>query len=195
MSRRTLKFITSNKNKLREVQSLIGQNYNIVDVDLELDECQGEPSEILTKKLKEAINKTDGTSPLIVEDTCLCFNALGGLPGPYIKHFLKKLKPEGLYQLLEGFQDKSGYALCTFGYTEGRNKPIHIFLGRVDGMIVSPRGESTFGWDPCFQPSGSTLTFAEMTPEEKNKISHRRRALEKMREYFDGFKDEDSNIA
>lgn len=57
---------------------------------------------------------------VIVEDTCLCFNAFGGLPGPYIKWFLHNLGVNGLHKLLEGFEDKSAYAQCTFVYAEGK---------------------------------------------------------------------------
>jgi inosine triphosphate pyrophosphatase len=53
-----------------------------------------------------------------------------------------------------------------------------LFIGRCEGTIVAPRGENMFGWDPIFQPKGYTQTFAEMDLEEKNKISHRGKALE-----------------
>jgi inosine/xanthosine triphosphate pyrophosphatase family protein len=55
----------------------------------------------------------------MVEDTCLCFNALQGLPGPYIKWFLQKLGHDGLNRMLAGFDDKSAYALCVFAYSSG----------------------------------------------------------------------------
>jgi inosine triphosphate pyrophosphatase len=70
----------------------------IQGVNIDLEEYQGEPEEIATKKCTQAVLQVDG--PVIVEDTSLCFNALGGLPGPYIKWFLGKLKPEGLPKLL-----------------------------------------------------------------------------------------------
>ena len=56
---------------------------------------------------------------VMVEDTCLCFNALKGLPGPYIKWFLQKLGHDGLNAMLAGFEDKSAYAQCTFAYSAG----------------------------------------------------------------------------
>lgn len=56
----------------------------------------------------------------MVEDTSLCFNAYGGLPGPYIKWFLKNLGHEGLYTMLAGFEDKSAYAQCIFAYSPGK---------------------------------------------------------------------------
>ncbi|XP_067563747.1 inosine triphosphate pyrophosphatase isoform X4 [Pseudorca crassidens] len=79
--------------------------------------------------------------PVLVEDTCLCFNALGGLPGPYIKWFLEKLKPEGLHQLLAGFQDKSAYALCTFALSTGDpSEPVRLFRGRTSCISSTPSG-------------------------------------------------------
>uniref|UniRef100_A0A7N5K6B9 Inosine triphosphate pyrophosphatase n=1 Tax=Ailuropoda melanoleuca TaxID=9646 RepID=A0A7N5K6B9_AILME len=131
------------------------------------------------KKLEEV------QGPVLVEDTCLCFNALGGLPGPYIKWFLEKLKPEGLYQLLAGFEDKSAYALCTFALSTGDpTEPVRLFRGRTSGRIVVPRGCRDFGWDPCFQPDGYEQTYAEMPKAEKNAISHRFRALLELQKYF-----------
>jgi inosine triphosphate pyrophosphatase len=56
--------------------------------------------------------------------------------------------------------------------------------GVTRGKIVSPRGEGGFGWDVCFQPDGYEITYGEMSSEEKNKISHRKRAIEAMRDHF-----------
>ena len=60
----------------------------------------------------------------MVEDTCLCFNAWGGLPGPYIKWFLSKLGHEGLNKALAGFDDKTAYAQCTFAFSRGAARPL-----------------------------------------------------------------------
>ncbi len=69
------------------------------------------------------------------------------LSGPYVKWFLAKIGPEGLYNLLQNWEDKSAYALCVFAYSEGIGKEVHIFSGRTDGSIVNPRGTQDFGWD------------------------------------------------
>ncbi|GCC35789.1 hypothetical protein chiPu_0014277 [Chiloscyllium punctatum] len=123
--------------------------------------------------------------PVIVEDTCLCFNALGGLPGPYIKWFLEKLCPEGLFKMLAGFEDKSAYALCTFAYSTGNPiDQVKLFQGKTSGKIVDPRGPRNFGWDPCFQPDGFDQTYAEMPKAVKNSISHRYKALRELADYF-----------
>nr|XP_014333123.1 PREDICTED: inosine triphosphate pyrophosphatase isoform X2 [Bos mutus] len=153
-------FVTGNAKKLEEVIQILGDKFpcTLVAQKIDLPEYQGEPDEISIRKCQEAARQVQG--PVLVEDTCLCFNALGGLPGPYIKWFLEKLKPEGLHQLLEGFQDKSAYALCTFAFSTGDpNEPVRLFRGRTMGRIVVPRGCRDFGWDPCFQPDGYEQTI------------------------------------
>lgn len=59
-----------------------------------------------------------------------------------------------------------------------------VFVGRTEGTIVPARGPPDFGWDPVFQPDGYDKTYAELDKEIKNKISHRGRSLEKVKEYF-----------
>lgn len=172
---------------LEQVIQILGDKFpcSLVAQKIDLPEYQGEPDEISIQKCKEAARQVQG--PVLVEDTCLCFNALGGLPGPYIKWFLEKLKPEGLHQLLAGFEDKSAYALCTFALSTGdASEPVRLFRGRTSGRIVAPRGCRDFGWDPCFQPDGYEQTYAEMPKAEKNAISHRFRALRELQEYFGG---------
>ena len=122
---------------------------------------------------------------MIVEDTSLCFTALGGLPGVYIKWFLKSLGPDGLPRLISDWEDKSAAAVCMFGFTVGEGEEVKIFEGRTLGSIVSPpRGKRDFGWDPVFQPEGFDKTYAEMESETKNSISHRARALDKLKQFF-----------
>jgi len=183
---KSLIFVTGNSKKLEEVISILGSNsaFKVTSQKIDLPEYQGDsPEDIVKEKCRAAVNITNG--PTIVEDTCLCFNALNGLPGPYIKWFLDKLGHEGLNKMLAGWDDKSAYALCTFGYSDGTpDGEIKIFSGRTDGMIVPARGPKNFGWDPIFQPTGYELTYAELPKEIKNSISHRGRALQALSEYF-----------
>lgn len=89
----------------------------------------------------------------------------------------------GLYKMLHGFEDKSAYALCTFAYYSGSPADqVKLFQGRTEGTIVDPRGPRNFGWDPCFQPTGFDQTYAEMTKDLKNSISHRGKALAALKE-------------
>ena len=70
-------------------------HFQIINNDVDLPEYQGDPDEVARAKSELAAKEIKG--PLITEDTCLCFNALGGMPGPYIKWFLQKIGPEGDY--------------------------------------------------------------------------------------------------
>lgn len=181
---KTISFITGNANKLKEFSQIIGElpSYKIVSKDIDLPEYQGESAEkIAIEKCRTAMEILN--SPVLVEDTSLCFNAMHGLPGPYIKWFLTKLKPEGLYKMLAGFDDKSAYAQCIFAYGEP-GKEVKIFVGRTNGKIVEPRGSREFGWDPCFQPDNFDVTYAEMSKELKNTISHRFKAVDDLRKYL-----------
>lgn len=173
-------FVTGNPNKLKEVSQILDGKVEFIHMALDLPELQGTPEEVAAAKAKAAQKLYGG--PVLVEDTSLCFNALGGLPGVYIKHFLAHCGHEGLNQMLDGFTDRSAYAQCIFAYCDGgaHAEPL-LFVGRCPGHIVRPRGPTTFGWDPVFQPDESNgLTYAEMPSAEKNKISHRGRALAKL---------------
>jgi inosine triphosphate pyrophosphatase len=93
-------------------------------------EFQGEPDDIAREKCRLAAKEVNG--PVITEDTCLCFNALQGLPGPYIKWFLQKLGHDGLNRLLIGFEDKTANAVCTFAYSTGKScDEIRLFKGNT----------------------------------------------------------------
>ncbi len=184
-TRKTLTFVTGNAKKLEEFVSIVGNNpFNVVSKKIDLPEYQGTPQEIAVEKCREAAKILQ--APVVVEDTCLCFNAMGGLPGPYIKWFLEQLKPEGLHKMLSAWEDKSAYALCIFGYADGSKDDqgrfkVQLFEGKTPGRIVEPRGPRDFGWDPCFQPDGFDETYAEMDKSVKNTISHRYRALENLK--------------
>jgi len=173
-------FATTNMNKIREAKAIL-KEFEIIQVNIDLPELQGEPDEIIKEKASFAVSKLG--KAVFVEDTCLCFEALNGLPGQYVKHFIEKIGRRGLVKLISSYDNKSAEAMAIVGYCEPGTDPI-IFKGVVKGTIVMPKGESGFGWDPIFIPEGHTKTFAEMSTDEKNKISHRKIALEKLRNYL-----------
>ncbi|EAZ51218.1 hypothetical protein, partial [Cryptosporidium parvum Iowa II] len=161
-----------NKKKAEEFLKILDGKLDIELVDIDLPEFQGSPEEITLHKCKSAYEKIK--KPVFVEDTSLCFNAYNGLPGPYVKWFLKSVGAQGLYNMLEAYQDKSAYAMTLIGYYDETkmSDPI-IFKGKIDGEIVKPRGEKGFSWDPIFKPNGHSLAFSEMDMDVKNQISHR----------------------
>lgn len=175
-------FITGNKHKLTELK-LILQTDKIVPQKIDLIELQGSPQYISTEKCKYAASLLKHAN-VLVEDTSLCFEALHGLPGPYIKHFYDSIGNDGLCKLLDGFDNKRAYALCIFALKEN-NKDVQLFEGIVYGTIVNPTGgKNGFGWDDIFKPDNSNLTFSEMSSIDKHKISHRKIALDKLKMYL-----------
>ena len=86
--------------------------------------------------------------------------------------------------MLAGFDDKTAYAQCIFAYSPGGGAEPLLFAGRTDGSIVPARGDNKFGWDPVFEPTGFDETYAQMAKATKNGISHRFRALDKLRTYL-----------
>jgi len=180
-------FVTGNKHKLEEVVAILAAGaplpVDFASSPVDLPELQGDPREIAVAKCRAAADALGG--PAVVEDTSLCFTALGGLPGPYVKWFLKAVGPGGLERMLAGFEDKSATALCIFALSPGPGADPTLFVGETDGAIVPPRGPTDFGWDPVFEPGeGGGKTYAEMEKKDKNAISHRYRALAKLRAHL-----------
>ncbi|SCV02165.1 LANO_0F15654g1_1 [Lachancea nothofagi CBS 11611] len=186
-------FVTGNANKLKEVKMLLAPNtgeepaFDLTNTDIDLDELQSSSLEDIARhKVAQAISTLPKGVAVFVEDTALCFNALNGLPGAYIKWFLKSVGPEGIVRMLEGFDNKGAEAVTTVAYADAEGQ-IHMFQGRTQGKIVSPRGSRDFGWDCCFEPTeGGGSTYAEMAKSDKNKISQRSKAFALLKQYLNG---------
>lgn len=168
-------FITGNEKKFMEMKAILPE---IERLDIDLPEIQDlDPHAIIRAKLEEALRHHNGE--FIVEDTSVSMECLNGLPGPFIKWFLQTVGARGLADLTEKFGNERATVTIIIGYAKSA-EDIRFFEGMVHGRIVSPRGERGFGWDPIFQPDGSDQTYAEMGPDEKNKISPRRIALDQL---------------
>jgi inosine triphosphate pyrophosphatase len=94
-----------------------------------------------------------------------------------------------LNKLLDGYDDKTAYAQCVFAFCAGPSSQPITFIGRCPGRIVPARGPNIFQWNPIFQPANEQgepgdKTFAEMDKIVKNRISHRYRALQLVKDYF-----------
>lgn len=126
--KKNLVFVTSNMKKLAEVKQIL-TDFEVTHHKLDLLEVQGTYKEVVTAKVKQAYEQLK--CPVLVEDTSLCFNALGGLPGPYIKYFLENLGPTGLHKLLAGYEDKTANAVCIFAYLEDPNTEPVLFEGKL----------------------------------------------------------------
>lgn len=167
-------FITGSKEKTAEVSRML----DVEQHPLDLDEIQSlDPKEIIRYKMEQA--KKHLSEPFIIEDTSFYIGALDGFPGPLIKWWNKTAGPIKIGELFTG---SKAYSETTFGYFDGQHE--HFFTGRLDGTIVKHRTTEGYGFDIVFQPDGFDKTLAEMTADEKNRISHRGRALAKLVEYL-----------
>ncbi|MGB9716927.1 MAG: XTP/dITP diphosphatase [Thermoproteota archaeon] len=179
-----LVFITGNPGKFLEARRLL-EEYGIIleQADVEVTEPQTDSLEEVAEKCAEEALEKIGES-FLIEDSGLFVNSLNGFPGVYSSYVYRKIGCEGILKLLTGSADRSAYFMTALAYGEP-GKGVKIFTGRVDGTIATePRGKSGFGYDPLFIPLGSNLTFAEMSTEEKNRFSHRARALRSFASWF-----------
>lgn len=184
-------FVTGNAKKLEEVKRMLGMDvaestmpFILTNKSMDLPELQGEALNVAREKCNTAAEQLKGA--VIVEDTSLCFNALNGMPGVFIKWFLDSCGLEGLNKMLMGYDDKSAYAQTIVAFSPGPGHDPVMFEGRTMGKIVMPRGELAFGWDPIFEPDeGQGLTYAEMSKAAKDAISHRSRAFTSIRQYLE----------
>jgi inosine triphosphate pyrophosphatase len=168
-------FVTGNIKKLTELTAVLPAELDITHQKLDLDEIQSlDLHEIIAHKLRQAYAAVHG--PVMVEDISAGLASLNGLPGPFIKFYHQKLGEDALYKV--GQKDDTVTVQCTMGYYDGKKEI--IVDGIMRGTIVSPRGESAFGFDPVIQPEGYNKTLAELGPSIKNQISHRRKAVDAM---------------
>ncbi len=169
-------FVTGNKNKFEEaIQIIPGLTQKSLDL-VEIQEIDSK--KVIVHKLEEARKVLSGN--IVVEDNAFYLEAINGLPGPLIKWFQKTIGNEGLVSICDSFKNHKAIAKVTIGFSK-ENGDIEFFEGSIEGEIVKPRGENGFDWDAIFQPTGYTKTFGEMTREEKNSISMRKIAFEKLK--------------
>lgn len=176
-------FITGNKGKFKEAKDKLKYlDIKLIQKKIEYPEIQASDiNEIALFGLKFCSERFK--SPFFLEDSGLFIEELNCFPGPYSRYVQDTIGNEGILKLLSNIKRRSAYFKSIVGlYTDGP----HIFEGISRGAISNEiRGLNGFGYDPIFIPKDSLKTFAEMTTEEKNKISHRSMALENMAKYLE----------
>ena len=186
-------FATNNQNKVDEVQLLLKKSDLIIktlrDEGIEIEIA--EPFHTLEENAHEkarVIHELTGKN-CFAEDTGLFVTAIGGAPGVKSARYAGENKSmekniELLLQNLLGEKDRSAYfktVICLVW-----NEKIYFFSGICEGNIeLTKKGNAGFGYDSVFVPTGSEKTFAEMSAEEKNIFSHRKKALAQLTEFFD----------
>lgn len=172
--------VTSNKDKLAEINQILGTNHQVSKIDI--PEIQSlDLDEVITQKAKDAYQKLK--KPILVEDISLEIHALGGLPGTFVKFFLESLGTEGTVKLVGRAKTDTTVTAAVAIYD---GKSLKIFKGKVHGTLSRKnRGTGGFGFDKVFISQGYEQTYAQMPPSLKNQISHRALALKKFKKYLD----------
>lgn len=174
-------FVSGNLKKVEYLEKFMGQR--VEHHHLDLDEIQTlDPVELVEHKAKLAFAKLKRT--VVVEDASLSFNALGKLPGTFVKFFLSEIGCDGMCKLLNVFNDRSAHASITYGIYDGEiYTPIQA---EMDGSISdTPRGQRGMGWDPIFIPAGHSKTNAEMTEDEYTDTSVRRKVTLQLKAFLE----------
>lgn len=171
--------ITGNVGKAKEFSDMLG--IPVTPVKAELTEIQSlDPRKVAVRKVADAYDRF--SVPVLVDDTALAFAGWKGLPGALVAWWIETVGPEGILSMAESLIDRSATATAVLGYADADG--IQVFSGTVDGEITTEqRGASGFGWDSLFIPDidPEGRTYAQMSSEEKNAISHRRLAVNEMR--------------
>lgn len=179
-----LTFVTHNKSKFLEASSLLSK-YGIALAMASQNKVEIQSLSIEEVAIYAAIEAYQHIRrPLIVEDTGLFIHSLNGFPGSLSSFVYNTIGIEGILALLKEKSDRAAFFETTVAYFDG--KQLKTFKGKVKGIILDePRGEKGFGFDPIFSPSGRyPVSFAQMSLEEKNSISHRARAFRKFAEWY-----------
>ncbi len=123
--------------------------------------------------------------PLIVEDTGLFIETLGGFPGPYASFVFRSIGLKAILRLLGEAEDRRRATFrSAVAYCEPGGEP-RVFCGSIGGAIAKrAAGRGGFGFDPIFIPAGRELTLAQMGIDEKCRISHRAAAVTKFGEWY-----------
>ena len=182
-----LLFCSANEKKKVEIQQKVGSDYIVINLnDLGYTEEIPETADTFAGnallKAKFGFEKYD--KPCFSDDSGLEVEALNNAPGVYSARYAGEPKSDErnmdkLLQALEGIENRNACFKTVLAYIDNLGEE-HYFEGKIEGKITKEkRGDEGFGYDPIFIPNGFDKTFAELTLEEKGKISHRALAVEK----------------
>jgi XTP/dITP diphosphohydrolase len=187
----TIVFASNNVHKVKEIRSILGNSFTLLSLsDINITEDIPENEALLEgNALAKAryVHKITGMN-VFADDTGLEIDALNCLPGVHSARFAGENKDSSanidkVFSLLGNSKNRKARFRTVIALIF-ENKE-YIFDGIVTGEIISERrGTEGFGYDPVFVPEGRNLTFAEMNLAEKNTVSHRARAFEKLRSFL-----------
>ncbi|CAG0906629.1 unnamed protein product, partial [Cyprideis torosa] len=178
-------FATHNEHKAEEVQQMLPDGFTVIDLKtkgFQDDIIENGDSFMANAEIKSETIFQKYQQAVFADDSGLVVEALDGAPGIYSARYAGTGNAEDnnkkLLDELDGEENRKAYFISVFCYIDSKGEK-HFFEGKVHGKIaLEAFGGGGFGYDPLFIPDGYNITFAEMKPEEKNNISHRRRALD-----------------
>ena len=184
---------TRNRHKTREFAQLLGRNFTVRDLTSKSDvpaivESGSTFAENAALKAV-TISKIFLNEIVVADDSGLEVEAFGGAPGIFSARYAgenanDRRNVEKLLRELQDTRDRSARFYCVIALAKN-GELLTTVAGEVTGTITkSPRGENGFGYDPIFVPNGFCETFAELTSETKNKISHRAKAAASLVQHF-----------
>lgn len=192
---KTIVLATGNKHKLEEFQKMLA-GYKILSLkdigfsgDIEENgKTLEENSKIKATTIVKFLKSEGKDYAVLADDSGLCVNALGGAPGVHSARFGADHNDESNRQRLlfelQGKTDRTAYFECDLCFIQ--NDKISMFVGRTYGKITAEKiGDDSFGYDCLFLSDDLGKTFGESSNEEKNSVSHRGRAVQKLKEYLD----------
>lgn len=185
-----LVFATRNAHKIEEARSIVGNRFTIVGLDdvgftLELPETGNTLQDNALEKLRAFVSSTGKNA--IADDSGLEIDCLSGRPGVHTAHYsgsrdAKQNMSRVLEEMGESDQRTARFVTVLACSFQGQE---YLFEGQVHGLITREiRGSDGFGYDPIFIPDGYNQTFAELSPEIKNGLSHRANAFRKFMEWL-----------
>lgn len=185
---RQLLLATRNAHKPREFSEILGPDFAVRDLSVEADAPVVEEtgSTFAENAILKAVAISNWFGGLVVaDDSGLEVDALNGAPGVFSARYAGEdaTDQENIARLLAELHRSGARSPFTARFRcvlalARDGEVLETFEGAVEGTIVEPaRGEGGFGYDPVFQPAGLTQTFGEISPEEKNRMSHRARAI------------------
>ncbi len=175
-----LVFVTGNEGKLEEARR------KLAPVGVELTQDAGGYPEVQADSLEEVARYGARAlmermeAPFVLDDSGLFVHALGGFPGVYTSYVHRTLGLPRVVGLLEGEVDRSAHFQAVVAFGDPGTGEVELFTGRVDGTVAEEvlEGPHGFGYDPVFVPEGFREPFSRIPPAEKNRVSHRGRALD-----------------
>jgi len=194
MSLMELLFATNNPHKIKEIKNVLGNNFTLIglrDLNITDDIPENEP-DLEGNALAKAryVNSTTGRD-VFADDTGLEIEALNGLPGVHSARFAGENKDSmenisKVLTMLKGKENRKARFRTVIALIIDKKE--YLFEGIVEGTIIDEkRGKDGFGYDPIFIPYGKIKTFAEMDLAEKNTVSHRARAFEKLNDFLKNY--------